>query len=72
MLNLLFDIAKQVSLRPVDDCDLFITVMDIAASYLALDLDITGKCNTFISFKIHVHKFGQERNDRVHTINSSK
>ncbi|KAK6103072.1 hypothetical protein QQG55_11065 [Brugia pahangi] len=39
MLNVLFDVAKTVSLRESEDDDLFLMVMEIANSFLALDLD---------------------------------
>ncbi|KAL3994370.1 hypothetical protein ACH3XW_21460 [Acanthocheilonema viteae] len=42
MLNVLFDVAKTVSLRESEDADLFLMVMEIASSFLALDLD-TGE-----------------------------
>ncbi|CAG9532061.1 unnamed protein product [Cercopithifilaria johnstoni] len=42
MLNVLFDVAKTVSLRESEDDDLFLMVMEIASSFLALDLD-TGE-----------------------------
>uniref|UniRef100_A0A158Q7U7 Rap-GAP domain-containing protein n=1 Tax=Elaeophora elaphi TaxID=1147741 RepID=A0A158Q7U7_9BILA len=42
MLNVLFDVARTVSLRESEDDDLFLMVMGIANSFLALDLD-TGE-----------------------------
>ncbi|KAM3719628.1 Tuberin [Dirofilaria immitis] len=39
MLNVLFDVAKTVSLRESDTDDLFLMIMEIASSFLALDLD---------------------------------
>ncbi|EJW71018.1 hypothetical protein WUBG_18074, partial [Wuchereria bancrofti] len=39
MLNVLFDVAKTVSLRESEDDDLFLMVMEIASSFLTLDLD---------------------------------
>lgn len=42
MLNVLFDVAKTVSLRESEDDDLFLMVMEIANSFLALDLDTAG------------------------------
>uniref|UniRef100_A0A8R1TKT6 Rap-GAP domain-containing protein n=1 Tax=Onchocerca volvulus TaxID=6282 RepID=A0A8R1TKT6_ONCVO len=38
MLNVLFDVAKTVSLRESEASDLFLMVMEIASSFLALDL----------------------------------
>lgn len=42
MLNVLFDVAKTVSLRESEDSDLFVMVMEIAGSFLALDLDTSS------------------------------
>lgn len=42
MLNVLFDVAKTVSLRESEDDDLFLMVMKIARSFLALDLNTGG------------------------------
>lgn len=42
MLNVLFDVAKTVSLRESEASDLFLMVMEIASSFLALDLSTAG------------------------------
>lgn len=56
MLNVLFDVAKTVSLREFEDDDLFLIVMEIVSSFLSLDLDAAGLARTELIGAVKQHE----------------